>query len=112
MDGLLARRGGGDRSAPVTEASAAFTEDGRELERPRVVSCACDADFLWLRRLALFTKLLASSLLSAVMADVKRVCWAFWMAERSFKAAPVTAGAGVRAFTKKLFMMIVLCGVE
>ena len=30
----------------------------------------------------------------------------------SFIVAPVTTGAGVRVCTKKLFMMIVLCGVK
>ncbi len=30
----------------------------------------------------------------------------------SFIVAPVTTGVGVRVCTKKLFMMIVLCGVE
>ena len=46
FDELEARLGGGFRSTSVALASAAFTVDGRALERPRGVSWACDPEFV------------------------------------------------------------------
>ena len=65
-----------------------------------------NANFLWLRRLTVFTTQRARSVLIAFKVDVNLVRWAFWRSALFLMVAPVAAIAGVRVSTKKLSMIL------
>ena len=55
-----------------------------------------NANFLWLRRLTVFTTQRVRSMLIVFMVDVNLVRWAFLRSTLFFMVAPVAAIAGVR----------------
>ena len=65
-----------------------------------------NVNFLWLWRLTVFTTQRVRSMLIVFMVDVNLVRWAFLRSTLLFMVAPVAVIAGVRVWTKKLFMIL------
>ena len=86
----------GDREV----ASRWFSGSGDKIE------ALDNANFLWLRRLTVFTTQRVRSMVIVFMVDVNLVCWAFLRSTLFLMVAPVAAIAVVRVWTKKLFMIL------